>query len=253
MTFPNEDRQHPATPNRLKRAREEGDVAHSQELAFAIQMVAGLGALWFCASSIGSGLRQTTRRLWASGSLHVTPESIVNSSQSLVWVTIRLLVPFLVSMFVIGTLAHLLQTRFLVNRPELSLSRMSPTRWFGSVFSLKGFSHLVISTPKILIAIAAGGTTLWIYRQSLFAPGGLPTNVFATSLLEITAISGMSVAVSLLACSVFDYGLQWYSFQQRTRMTDQELREEIRGQSGDPQIARVRHQRMREITRGRTR
>jgi flagellar biosynthetic protein FlhB len=251
MTFPDEDRQHPATPNRLKRAREEGDVAHSQELAFAIQMVAGLGALWFCVSSIGNGLRQVTRELWNNGSLYASPATIVNSSQSLVWVTIKLMVPFLVSVFVIGTLAHMVQTRFLVKRPELSLSRMSPSRWFGSIFSLKGFSHLVISTPQILIALAAGGGTLWIYRGSLFALGGMPTNLFATSLLQISAISGMSVAVSLLACSVIDYGLQWRSFQLRTRMTDQELREEIRGQTGDPQIARIRHQRMREITRER--
>ena len=62
-------------------------------------------------------------------------------------------------------------------------------------------------------------------------------------------MAGMSVAVSLLVCSIFDYAVQWYGFRQRNRMTDQELREEIRGQTGDPQIARTRHQRMREITR----
>ena len=165
------------------------------------------------------------------------------------WVTMRLVLPFLVIMFVIGTLAHLLQTRFLINRPELSLSKMSPARWFGNVFSLKGLGHFVVATPKIIVAIGAGVTTLWIYRNSFSQLGNLPTDVFAASLLKISSMAGMSVAVSLLVCSIFDYAVQWYGFRQRNRMTDQELREEIRGQTGDPQIARIRHQRMREITR----
>lgn len=79
----------------------------------------------------------------------------------------------------------------------------------------------------------------------------MPTDAFAASLLRITSMTGMSVAVSLLVCSVFDYAIQWYGFQQRNRITDQELREEIRRQTGGPQIARIRHQRMREITRDR--
>jgi len=181
MSFFDDDRQHPATPAKLKRAREEGDAAHSHELAFAIQMV---------------------------------DDAIIGSSQSFLWFTLRLVVPVMAAIFVVGAVSHLLQTRFLVNRPKLSVSRLSPLNWFGNVFSLRG----------------------------------MPTDVFAASLLNITGTAAISVAGSLLACSVVDYAVQWFSFQQRNRLTDQELREEIRGQTGDPQVAKVRHQRMREIT-----
>ena len=249
MSGLNEERQHPATPARIKRAREEGDVAHSHELAFAIQMVASVAALWFCAAAIGNGLQQTTMKLWTASSISSTPDSIVQSSQSLVWTTMRLVLPFLVAMFVTGTLAHLMQTRFLVKRPELAISNISPMRWFGNTFSGSGFGKLIISAPKALVALGVGVAAVWFKRDSIFMLGSMPTNVFAEALLQITATIGISVAVSLLVCSVLDYGVQWYSFQQRIRMTDQELREEIRGQTGDPQIARIRHQRMREITR----
>lgn len=251
MTVLDEDRQHPATPARLKQAREEGDSAHSHELAFAIQMVAGLAALWFSAASIGNGLRQSTIALWSSTSISANRDTIVHSSQSFLWMTMKLLLPFLVAIFVVGTLGHLLQTRFLVNRPKLSPERISPMTWFGNIFSIRGLGQFTISFPKILVGLGAGVGTIWIYRESIFALGGMPTNLFAASLLKITSITGMSVAVSLLFCSLFDYAIHWYGFQQRNRMTDQELREEIRGQSGDPQVARIRHQRMREITHGR--
>ena len=134
MSGLNEERHHPATPARLKRAREEGDVAHSHELAIAIQMIAGVGALWFCAAAIGNGLQRTTIGLWSTSSISTTPDSIVQSSQSLIWATVRLVLPFLISVFVIGTMAHLVQTRFLVKRPEFSISNLSPMRWFGNIF-----------------------------------------------------------------------------------------------------------------------
>jgi len=252
MSGLNEERQHPATPARLKRAREEGDVAHSHELAIAIQMVAGVGTLWFCAATIGNGLQRSTLTLWTNSSISTTPDSIVQTSQSLVWNTVGLLLPFLISVFVIGTLAHLMQTRFLVKRPEVSLSNISPGRWFGNIFSLSGFGQLVIAAPKALVALGVGTASVWFNRNAIFALGGMPTNHFAGELLKVTATVGISVAVSLLLCSILDYGLQWYKFSQRTRMTDQELREEIRGQTGDPQIARIRHQRMREITHERS-
>lgn len=246
-----EDRQHPATPARLKRAREEGDVAHSNELAMAIQMVAGIGALWFCAATIGNGLQRTTISLWSTSSISATPESILQSSQLLIWATMRLVLPFMISVFVIGTLAHLTQTRFLVKRPEFSISNISPLRWFGNIFSMSGFGQLIIAAPKAVVALSVGVAAVWFDREAIFMLGGLPTNLFAGELLKVTATIGISVAVSLLLCSIVDYGIQWNSFQKRTRMTDQELREEIRGQTGDPQIAKIRHQRMREITQDR--
>ena len=252
MSGLNEERHHPATPTRLKRAREEGDVAHSNELAMAIQMVAGVATLWFCAAAIGNGLQRTTIGLWSTSSISSTPDSIVQSSQSIVWSTVRLVLPFLVSVFVIGTLAHLAQTRFLVKRPEVSISNLSPMRWFGNIFSMSGFGQLIIAAPKVLIALGVGVAAVWFHRESIFLLGGMPTNLLAGELLKITATIGISVAVSLLVSSVLDFGIQWMKFQQRTRMTDQELREEIRGQTGDPQIARIRHQRMREITRERS-
>ena len=249
MSSSSEDRQHPASPARLKRAREEGDVAHSHELATAIQMVAGVGALWFCVASIGHGLRHTTIGLWSSSSISASPESILLTAQSLIWLTIKLVLPFLIAIFVIGTLAHLIQTQFLIRRPEVSMSRISPRRWFGNVFSTQGAGKFVIATPKAVIALAVGAYTMWISRESIFSLGGLPADRLADSILKVTATVGMSVAISLLFCAGLDYLMQWYSFHQRNRMSDQELREEIRGQTGDPQIARIQHQRMREISR----
>jgi len=253
MSFTGEERQHEATVARRKRAREEGDIAHSHELATAIQMVAGVGALWFCAAAIGNGLQQTTIGLWSNSAISASPEAIVGTSQSLLWKTMRLVLPFMISVFVIGSLAHMLQTRFHVSRPEFSFSAVSGKRWFENLFSASSFGQVFIASPKAIVGLGVGAATVWALRESFFSLGNMPTNLLAGTLLRLTATVGMSVAVSLLFCSIVDYAMQWYSFNQRIRMTDQEMREEIRGQTGDPQIARIRHQRMREISNNRQR
>lgn len=248
MSLLDEERQHEATAARLKRAREEGDSAHSHELATAIQMVAGIAALWFCAASIGNGLRQTTIGLWSTSGISTSPDHVVQVSQSLLWTTVKLVLPFLIAIFVIGTLAHMLQTRFHIGRPKFSFAAVVGKRWFENLFSASSFGKIFVATPKVLVSLGVGAATVWSLRESFFSLGNMPTNVLAAMLLRLTATVGMSVAISLLLCSFVDYAMQWYSFNQRTRMTDQEMREEIRGQTGDPQVARIRHQRMREIS-----
>ncbi len=251
MSVLSEERQHEPTAARLKRAREEGDVAHSHEMATAIQMVAGVAAIWFCAATIGNSLQQTTLGLWTTNSISTSPDEIIQTSQSLLWTTMRLVLPFLISIFVIGTLAHMMQTRFHIGHPKYSFSAVTGQRWFENLFSATSFGQIFIASPKVIVSLGVGAATVWAMRESFFSLGHMPTNLLAATILRLTATVGMSVALSLLLGSVFDYAMQWYSFNQRTRMTDQEMREEIRGQTGDPQIARIRHQRMREITRER--
>jgi flagellar biosynthetic protein FlhB len=43
------------------------------------------------------------------------------------------------------------------------------------------------------------------------------------------------VALALLLASAADYGLKFLGHQRRLRMTDQQLRDELRMQNGDPQ------------------
>ncbi len=50
---------------------------------------------------------------------------------------------------------------------------------------------------------------------------------------------------SLLA--IFDYGFQWWKIEQDLRMTDEEMREELKMMNGDPQIAARRRAFQRQL------
>ena len=245
MSLFNEDRNHAPTPTRLRRARQDGDVAYNRELATAIQILAGVATLWFSLSTLGKGLGRVATQTWRSASIS-TSSAMTENMQSMVWLTLRLLLPTLISLSVIGMLAHLIQTQFLIRAPKISLSTVSGKRWFSRMFSFASVGQILFATPQAMIGLLTGGFTIWILRESFFALGGQPTDVMADSLFRLTAIVGFAVGISLFCCSLIDYGFRWFARWQRLHLTDQEMREERRGQTLDPQIARIQHDRMRD-------
>ncbi len=248
MSLFGEERNHAATPDRIRRMRSEGDYAYSSELATAIQLLAGVATLWFCGSSIAVGLKSIARMTWTEASIAVQP-GVVEASQGIAWMLIGLLLPTLVAISVTGMLAHLVQTRFFVKFPRLSIEKVTGKQWLMNVFSFASLGQLAFAFPKLIFALLAGAMTIWCQRDAFFSLGGQPIDVMSASLLRLTASVGIAVALTLLACSVIDYWARWLGWQKRLRMTDQELRDELRGQTGDPQVARVRHQQMRQMRR----
>jgi len=244
MSLFGEDRNHAPTPDRIRRMRAKGDHAYSSELATAIQLVAGVVTLWLCGSSIAVGLKSIAQQTWAEASIAVQP-GIGEQSQLLIWMLVKLLLPTLLAISVTGMLAHLVQTRFFVKFPSPTLEKVTGKQWFLRVFSFASLGQLAIAFPKLIFGLLAGAMTIWYQRDAFFSLGGQSTDAMAGSLLRLSATVGIAVALTLLACSVVDYWGQWLAWQKRMRMTDQELRDELRGQTGDPQVARVRQQQMR--------
>ena len=59
---------------------------------------------------------------------------------------------------------------------------------------------------------------------------------------------GFQTALILFLFGLADYGLAWFGRMRRLRMSDNELREEIRMQQGDPQTTERRRRIRREMT-----
>ena len=57
----------------------------------------------------------------------------------------------------------------------------------------------------------------------------------------------MRTAVVLLLLAILDYGFQWWKMEQDLKMTDEELREEMKMMNGDPQIMARRRAVQRQL------
>ena len=59
--------------------------------------------------------------------------------------------------------------------------------------------------------------------------------------------TSLKIGGSLAVLALFDYGYQYWKHEQDLRMTTQELKEEVKTQQGDPQIAARRKQLQRQM------
>ena len=245
-----DDRIHEASPARREQTRREGDLAKSFELAAAIQMVGALVASYLLLGQIGTWLRNWTTETWsdAGSRLTVTPNDVTSQIQNAIGSGLTVLLPFMMLLLIAGVASHWLQTGplFISKKIAPDLSRMGPAAWKRRLFSLEGLAFLFVGIPKTVIAFSVLICSSWQYRYQFFEMANFPIEVLVTKLFSLVLTIVSYVAVALLITSLADYGLRYLSHQKRIRMTDQELRDELRMQNGDPRV-RSRQRDLRRV------
>jgi flagellar biosynthesis protein FlhB len=244
------DKTHEATPYRRQKAREEGQVVRSQDLASAGLLIAGLVILWYFSRGLADSLgRLTIDHLGGEAWLNIDSQSAVHHS---LLVTSRLafsLLPVLGLLLLGAILTHLSQFGFLYLPQKVALDwqRINPLQNSGRIFSLTNVVHLGFGLLKVLLIVAVASWSLWGERNRLMQLSGESSAEISAYLLHVLLWTSLKIGGSLAVLALFDYGYQWWKHEQDLRMTTQELKEEIKTQQGDPQIAARRKQVQRQM------
>ncbi len=256
------DQVHEATPVRLDQARQSGDVPRSRELAGAIHMVGTFVVALLFAGGIARAIGDWTRSQWTPGeessslvgsvnvsSVNIEPDAIIAQMQSAIFSFAGLLAPALILMLAVSLLGHWGQTGMIFRPKNLSPGEniSGPVRWWKHVFSARAIAIPFLSLPKSAVAFTVAGTGCWFARERIFSLGGLPVEQLTTEISGLVLSIGLQVALVLLMLSLTDYAIQRWSYARRMQMTDQQLRDELRMQNGDPQFRSRRRQTQREL------
>jgi flagellar biosynthetic protein FlhB len=164
-----------------------------------------------------------------------------------------MLLPFAGIIAVAGVGASVAQNGFLVSAKPLSpqLSRISPAAGLKRLFSKRS----AVELGKALIKIAVvGGVVTWTLVKT--APAFVPLVVsppaasyawMLSSMLRLAATATGALAVLAL----LDFFFQRWDWEQRMRMTRQELKEEFKQHEGDPMLKSKIRSRQMDMTRRR--
>jgi len=146
-------------------------------------------------------------------------------------------------------LTHLGQFGFLYLPQKVALDwqRINPLQNVGRIFSLTNAVHLGFGLLKVMLIVAVAGWALWGERGRLLNLSGESPAEIGVYLLYVLLWTSLKIGGSLATLALFDYGYQWWKHEQDLRMTTQELKEEIKTQQGDPQIAARRKQLQRQM------
>lgn len=248
------DKTHQATPHRRQKAREEGQVAQSQDLASAIVLLgAVVGLMWLGRAAASRTLEFFNQRLSVVPPLNQGADGFVADSRQVFRFLAETTLPFLGLMLVVAVAAHFLQIGWILAPQKLlpDISRVNPLKGLQRLFSLGNGVKLALGLAKVAVVAAVAAASVWNRVGVLLTLPELGTRAQCAATVEFLLTTALHVAVALLVLAIFDYAFQRWKFEQDLKMTTQELREEYKNLQGDPQIIARRKQVQRQLAQSR--
>jgi flagellar biosynthetic protein FlhB len=234
---------------KLSEAREKGQVAKSQDLAAAIDLIAGVILLIAFGGSIMRAMAGVMRHVLTNPADTLNPKEMGGLLLKLTWETVIVIAPVLGLLVVIAAGSHMIQFGFLFTTDALvpKLDRLDPVKGLGRIFSKRNLVKTIASVLKLIVM----GTVAWLYLKSrLSMVAGLPLlSTFGG--VALIAKLALELAIWLLAILLImgaaDFLYQKWQHTEDLKMTKDEVKDERRSMEGDPSIKGRRYKLMRDM------
>jgi flagellar biosynthesis protein FlhB len=226
-----------ATPQRRKKAREQGQVARTRELSSAL---AWGGALALVAWQVPDVTRQWRGLLQNSLDLSVQ-EPLRPGGPILFWMAcgvLRWIVPIVATAWVLSVAGGLAQGG-LVFAPEalaFKPERLNPGAKLKQMFSLAGLSGILKSLLPFSVIVWIGISTITKHWETIVHSSELGVRFYAgflaSTMWELVWKSG----IVLVGWAGIDYLLVWQKLEGDLKMSRQDLKDEMKQSEGNPAI-----------------
>ncbi|NLH50058.1 MAG: flagellar biosynthesis protein FlhB [Myxococcales bacterium] len=239
-----QEKTEPATGRKRDKARDEGQVAQTQELPSALVLAASLLVFSAGAGWLWEHFQDLFRLpfTWI-GQMELTGASFKQMAVILGIKLVVVIAPVLGTVVLAGVGASVAQTGILIAKEAMTpkIERLDPLQGFKRFVSIRSLVDLVKNIAKIFVLgyvvystlRAHGGEILNLMNQ----PG---PQVFALLMALIFKLF-LRASIVLVVLAVLDYAFQRYEWERQLKMTKQEVIDEMKQSEGDPKIkARIR-------------
>ncbi|MEO0278933.1 MAG: flagellar biosynthesis protein FlhB [candidate division WOR-3 bacterium] len=244
------ERTEPATPRKREEARRKGEVPRSRELSAAVSLIFILIFFYLL-----SGYYIDTFKF---ALIHFL--SLMNRSYSLfqilsdfVYITGKLLVPFLLAIFIAAIISNVVQFGFVFTLEPLlpKVERLNPFNFVGIFMSRRTWVELLKAFVKAIIVFYV--TYIFVKSEMLNVENylSLQSSVITSKVFEVLFRLSLNILLLFLLFALLDYGYQRWEYELSLKMTREELKEELRQYEGDPVVRSRMRRLMREISKRR--
>lgn len=227
------------TAKRLNKAREDGNIARSRELATASVFSAGVLALMALGPMLGRGALGWMRTA-------LSPEPLLLASPDLLFGHMGLLllkltvvmVPVLAVCLLAAFVAPMLMGGLNVASKSLvpDLKRLNPLAGLKRTYGPEGLAELAKSLLRVAFLGVATGLTLVHGMDVLRAMPNQGLEQAAQTGLYFASRLLLAGAAALVLLAAIDAPYQKWNWKRKLKMTRQELREELKESEGNPQV-----------------
>jgi flagellar biosynthetic protein FlhB len=235
------DRTERATPRRLEKAREEGQVVRAHGMAGAAVLVAGAVVLLVGGTKIIELLKVSLRSGLSIGPEPTRdPARFAEAAMAVLHPGFSALAPFLLLMMAVAFISDLLIGGWVFSFKPLmpDFSRVSPAKGFGRLFSTPSLAEIVKALVKTTVI---GAVAYWMVKSRLASFVHVAAETWPYAAHDVAALAMnvfLILAVSLAAVTVLEVPYQVWQYRDHMKMTRQDIRDEHRETDGSPETKR---------------
>ncbi|KQS68402.1 flagellar biosynthesis protein FlhB [Modestobacter sp. Leaf380] len=240
------------TPERLKKARRDGDVPRTQELGTWLGVVTASFLLPFVAGRSFDGAQRLFVQI---GAVARRPEisSIEVLLGEALTAFLTAVLPMAAAIMVVGVLASASQGGIVFSAKPMApkLSKLNPFPGFKRMFG----GHGLWETTKALVKTAAIGVTIVLTidkaRTLVASSGSMPLSAVASVFTDSALLMLRVAAMTGLVLAVADYMVVRMQSRKKLKMSLYEIKQEHKQQEGDPHVKGQRRSAMLAAARNR--
>ncbi len=243
-----------ASPKRLEKAREQGDVPRSRELATcAVLFTAGVSMLM-----MGSQLSQALKSSMSAGlhfdrSVAFDPIVLLMKTADTIYSLLLAFAPFALILLIVAIASPILIGGWVFSGNALApqFGRLNPLTGLGNLFSKNSAVELIKSIAKTILVATVAYIVISHDMDPILSLSLLPLKTGISQVNDLLLMGFLSIVSALVFIAAIDVPYQLYHYADKLKMTKEEVRQESKESEGNPEIkARIRQQ-QREMARRR--
>ena len=226
------------TPKKIEKAREEGNVLKSPDVNAFLGLVMGLTLIFLCFNFWVRGLGGVFEQIYQGFNQDFTRDNAISITIGLVFQVLYLLAPIFGALMVMGVIANVAQSGFLLTGKAIQpkLQKLNFITGMKNIISLKKLLDGFLITFKVLTAFVIAffvfiGFMHELTTVALFPLGDQMLWFRDKALILI----GILLAFFMVMATV-DYIIKRYQYFKSLRMSKQEVKDEFKNQEGDQQV-----------------
>ena len=236
-----------ATPRRREQAREEGQVAMSQEFVSALMMAAGmLGVILFgqdVFGTLGAVVSGMARSVGGLGTQVMTIPDVTALMRASVITAAEMLAVLFLPVLAVGLVVGYGQVGFQIAPKAVAPdpSKLDPIKGFQRLFSARSWMRTGLSALKIVAIAASMVVVAVLHLPEIARVGESELGPLLAAVGTIVLRSGLAGLLAMFLLSIIDLLFQRWQHEKDLRMTKEEVKEDHKTTEGDPHVkARVR-------------
>ncbi len=246
-----ENKQFEASQQKLRKAREQGQVVKSKDLSTALAIIVMFSAIYALSPLIWGQLTALftiiyeqipNKHLDEIGYAYIFTKTIIP--------TALILLPILVLASIMGILGDLIQIGplFTTKPMEFNAEKFNPVKYFKNLMSPKTLFDLFKNIAKVIILGIIGYMVYKDHFEDILMLAAIDNHFaimiqFGSLMLDFVIKAG----IAFLIIAAADYGVTKWKFLQDQKMSFKEVKDEYKNSEGDPNVKAALRQRRQQL------